>query len=261
MKSLCGIVFLVILFVTASGCTGPAAEPATTTAVPAATLTVTAVGTPIPASAAAPLAELSSTYPNASLMLDPGIAIVAFDATTPGKMTFSTSCGPDWGAFYEIDITSAYAGTLAFGIPAHGVCTFNLTGPGEWLAQVQLPETAAPLGVPVNLSGSGTMVSPAFTLERGEYIFQRGETGIASPAYEIRYANGSFLMDASNTYVLPHFGMFSEETFQIISVSESGTYYLDTIAPRSNPQAWNVSIMAVPAIPAMGPGPELTSTP
>jgi len=260
MKSFCGIVLLIILFIIASGCTGPAAEPATTPATPAASLTVTAVGTPIPASAPAPLAELSSTNPNASLTLDPGTAIVAFDATTPGKMTFSTSCGPDWGAFYEIEIASAYAGTLPFEIPAHQTCMFNITGPAPWTAQVDLPDTAAPLAVPVNLSGSGTQVSPLFTLEQGEYIFQRGETGIASPAYEIRYTNGSFLMDATNTYVQPHFGLFSEDTFQIISVPESGTYFLGTIA-RSNPRAWNVSILAVPAIPAMGPGPELTSTP
>jgi hypothetical protein len=174
-------------------------------------------------------------------------------------MTFTSSCGPDWGAYNDIEMTGPYDGTLAFEILPRTACSFNITGNGSWTAQVNLPEDATPLSVPVNLSGSGTQVSSPFSLEKGQYIFQRGATGPASPEYEISYANGSYLMDAGNTFVQPGFGLDSEETFRIIEVPESGTYFLSTIA-RSNPLSWNASIQVMPAIPAMGPGPVLTAT-
>ncbi|MDP2796514.1 MAG: hypothetical protein Q8N94_03280 [Methanoregula sp.] len=248
--SLCFALILVLCIVSC-GCTQQAvAPPAATTPAP-----VAATVTTIPA-AGSDLAKLSDAQPNATVTLDPGVVLVAFQADGPQKMMFSYLYGNDWGAYSDIHITSPFNGTLAFEVPAKGDCVFNISGSGGWTAQVRLPEKTTPLKVPVNMSGSGTDVTPYFTLEKGQYIFQRGETGAASPGYELRFANGSYLMDADNTFVQPGFGMLSPEPFRFIEVTETGTYFLSVIA-RSNPSPWNASIIGSPAIPHMGPGPAI----
>lgn len=240
---------IMILGIAACGCTQPlAAPPATTT--PAST---SATVQPAPATGSS-LATLSDTRPNTSFTPDTGFVIVSFKAFGPQKMLFNLGCGQDWGAFSEIRVTGPYSGSLPFAVPKNTECVFNISGSGVWTAQVCRPEMTTPLKVPVNLSGSGTTMTPYLTLEKGQYIFQREETGEGSPAYELRFANGSLLMNANNSFVQPGFGMFSQETFRIIDVPESGTYFLGVTA-RENPRPWNASIIAVPPIPFMGPGP------
>lgn len=240
---------IMILGIAACGCTQPATTPSATTT------TVTAAATVHPAPAVgSSLATLSDARPYTSLMLDTGVVLVSFQADGPRKMLFNLACGQDWGAFSEIRMTGPYNGTVAFGLPTKGECMVNISGSGAWTAQVSRPEMKTPLNIPVNMSGAGTTVTPVFTLEKGQYIFQRGEIGLASPEYELMFANGSYLMNANNTFVQPGFGMDSPESFRIIDVPESGTFFLGVTA-RENPWSWNASIIAVPPVPFMGPGP------
>jgi hypothetical protein len=102
------------------------------------------------------------------------------------------------------------------------------------------------------------MVTPAFYLEKGEYIFGRNETMLTSPWFYLQYANGSSLIDPNNTYVQPGFGVASPETFRFVSIPESGTYFLSVYSDKS-PNNWSVSIITLPEIPlSLGPGPVIT---
>jgi len=202
------------------------------------------------------LANLSNDQPSTSLMLDPGVILVSFQAKDPQKMRFNQQCKQSWGEFSDIRMTSPYDGSLAYGIPAKDECLVNISGSGTWTAQISRFDMKTPLKMPVNLSGSGTMVSPSFTLEKGNYIFQREETGTASPVYELMFSNGSQLMNMNNTFVQPNFSRFSPETFRIINIPKSGTYFLSVIA-EDNPKPWNVSIISIPKILGMGPGPAI----
>jgi hypothetical protein len=192
-------------------------------------------------------------------MLDPGMILVVFQASGPQKMTVDFSCGTDWGAYSGLDLTGPYNGTFAFQVPGKEVCAFNISGSGAWTAQVNLPDMTTPLEIPGNLSGSGTDVTSPFMLQKGQYLFQREETGLASPLYELRYANGSYLNDANNTYVQPGFGLLSAETFRFIEIPESGTYFM-SVLPRTDPSPWNASIIISPTIPPMGMGPVMNES-
>jgi len=248
--------FLLVILVLACGCTGTPPEiPATVQTIPDITATVSPA---VPATGAV-LAELSDVRPNATLALQPGTVLVSFRAEDAQKMTFSFTNGGDYAEMSEIVVTGPYTGTLAFGPPDAGGYQLNITGSGRWTATAALPDAAAHLAVPVNLSGSGTTVSPAFALEAGEYIFARNETGLSSPLYELRFANGSYLMDANNTCVQPCFGMDSGHPFTFFEIPESGDYFL-SVLPRSSPHPWNVTISVVPAIPPLGPGPVILQT-
>lgn len=254
MKCAHGICILIIM-VLACGCTGNTAEKLSTPVIPA----TTAHAAPASPTPGAALAELSAAQPNASLALQPGTIIVSFRAEDAQKMTFGFTNGGDYAEMSDLVLTAPYAGTLAFGPPAAGEYMVNITGSGLWTATAALPDRETPLAVPINLSGSGTAVSPLFTLERGEYILERDETGLSSPLYELRFANGSFLMDANNTCVQPCFGMGSLHPFTFIEIPESGSYFL-SVQPRSDPHPWNVTISEAPVIPLLGPGPAILET-
>jgi len=134
----------------------------------------------------------------------------------------------------------------------------EIRGNGSWSAGVSTENPAATVPVSLNMTGSGTMVTPFFTLEKGQYIFMRSETGTASPQYYLRYANGNFLMDANNTFAEPAFGMDSPATFRIVDVPMTGTYFMSTLT-NDNPGAWHVSSCPFPPpIPHLGPGPLIT---
>jgi hypothetical protein len=256
MKCAYGILLLVV-FLLACGCTGtPPEMPASVQTMPDIAATVSPA---VPATGAV-LAELSDVRPNATLALQPGTVLVSFRAEDAQKMTFGFTNGGDYAEMSEIEVTGPYAGTLAFGPPDAGGYQLNITGSGRWTATAALPDAAAHLAVPVNLSGSGTAVSPVFALEAGEYIFARNETGLSSPLYELRFANGSYLMDANNTCVQPCLGMDSAHSFTFIEIPESGEYFL-SVLPRSSPHPWNVTISAVPVILPLGPGPVILQTP
>ena len=243
---------IIVLGMITCGCTQPKTLPVIDTTPSPAVVTVKSV----PATGLS-LADLSNEMPNTSLTLDPGVILVSFQAYDPQKMRFNQQCKQSWGEVSDIRINRPYNGSFAYGIPAKDECFVNISGSGTWAAQISRFDMNNPLKIPVNLSGSGTMVSPSFTLEKGNYIFQREETGTASPVYELMFSNGSELMDANNTFVQPRFGMFSPETFKIINIPESGTYFLSVIA-EDNPKLWNVSIISIPKILGMGPGPAIS---
>ena len=251
MKFFLMLGLIVVIGITTCGCTQTATLPSPdTTPVP----TVVTIK-PVPATGLS-LATLSNDQPNTSLTLDPGVILVSFQANEPQQMQINQQCNQSWAESTEIRMNSPYNGSFAFGIPLKDECGINISSSGTWTAQVSRMEMNTSLKTPVNLSGSGTTVSPSFTLEKGNYIFQREETETASPAYYLTFSNGSQLMDANNTYVQPGFGRFSPETFRIIDIPESGTYFLSVIAD-DNPLPWNASIIAIPPLPQMGPGPAI----
>jgi len=164
-----------------------------------------------------------------------------------------------YGAGTRFATSGPYAGSVAYQTPAKDTYHLNISGSGPWTAEVAPLVATNPLKAPVNLSGTGTQVTPVFYLERGEYIFSRNETGIASPYYFLQYVNGSSLMDANNTVVQPGFGELSPHTFVIVTIPENGTYYLSVLS-RNNPGNWAATLSPVPKIPSMGPGPAVYPT-
>jgi hypothetical protein len=245
MKSLFIPLILIILCIAACGCTQ---QPA-----PAANL-------PVAPTAGGAIAELSMDKPNATFLREPGVIVVTFRAENAQKMDFSFSnISGGYGAATDLTTSGPYAGSVAFQAPAKNTYKLTISGSGQWAAKVAPLVTTAPLKAPVNLSGQGTMVSPVFSLEKGEYFFQRNETGLASPYYFLQYANGTPLMDTNNTYIQPGFSALSPHPFVFITIPESGIYYLSVLG-RNNPGNWSVSILPVPVIPHMGPGPLITQS-
>ena len=256
MKRLIIIALILVICIVSSGCTQQPVTPSTANK-PASTPTTDPVtkAPGVPA-AGTVIAELSNTQPNASLTLEPGAFILSFQTVGPQKMVFHISGFQD-DETTELSITGPFSGSLTFGpVIKTGIYSMSATGNGSWTAQVTRADPKTPMKVPVNLSGSGTQVTPFFYLEKGQYFFARNETGISSPLYFLRYANGSYLMDANNTYVQPGFGENSPHPFLFIYITESGNYYLNTLTNK-NPGAWSASISPVPAIPHMGPGPAM----
>jgi len=244
MKRLLCIALLLVLCILIGGCTQQPVTPVTTPALPVS-------GVP---AANTNLVELSQAQPDASLTLDSGVFILAFQTEGARKMQFTVSGFEDY-EMTELTTTGPFSGSLTFGpVIKPGTYTFNITGNGSWTAQVIRADRGTSLMVPVNLSGSGTQVTPFFYLEKGQYIFERNETGLSSPQYFLRYANGSFLMDANNTCVQPGFGENSPHPFLFITITESGDYFMNTVS-RTNPENWAASIIPSPVIPFMGPGP------
>jgi len=241
MRRFLFFLLIVILSFTSCGCAQQSQSPPTDS-------------TPAPTTGS-PLATLSDEHPDTELTLNPGVFLLSFQVNDPQILTCNLQCKQSWAESTGLRINSPYNGSLAFGIPVQDECTINISGSGIWTAQVTEFSMDNPLQIPVNLSGSGTDVSSPFSLEKGEYIFQREETGEASPEYQIMMANGSPLMDASNTYVQPFFG--KTETFKIIDVPQSGTYFLCVISNDKNPIPWHVSILSIPSAPQMGPGPAI----
>ena len=206
------------------------------------------------------LATLSNEQPGVILSMDPGVYLISFQAFDPQTMTYSQLTNDAGAVSTELRIASPYNGSIAFGIYKPEECTINISSTGSWAAQITKYDLTNPVTTPVNLSGNGTAVSEPFTLEKGEYFFQRGESETTSPLYLLSYSNGSYIEDESKSYVLPGFSRFSTEPFKIINIPESGTYYLNVISMEENPLAWNVSISSVPPAPVMGPGPAIRKT-
>jgi len=246
---------LLIVLILVCGCTGVSPNKA---ASPVQTPAVSAAATTPAGSAGTVLAEISSTAPNTSLSLTPGPVVIAFQADGPQFMSFSITegNGTTYYAGEEIIMDGPYAGSVLFGPSDTAEYEFNVTSNGTWTARIISLDSTHPLSAPVNLSGDGAMATPFFTLEKGEYIFSRNETGFSSPLYELRFANGSVVMNADNECVLPCLRIDSPQTFTIITIPETGTYVINVIS-RHNPNLWAASISAVPVVPAMGPGPVL----
>ena len=188
------------------------------------------------------------------------VLVVSFRTEGAQKMEvdfFNLSGG--YGAGDVFSTTGPYAGSVALPVPVKDTYHLNISGSGRWTAETAPLVTTSPLKVPVNLSGTGTQVTPVFYLERGEYFFERNVTGENSPYFFLWYANGTPLMDANNTYIQPAFGALSPRPFSIISIPENGTYFLNVLG-RYNPGSWAVSITPVPKI-QLGPGPEIYQSP
>jgi len=248
MRKLLTIVLVLIVCIFISGCTQ---QPVTPTTIGAQTGT--------PATGSIP-ASLSNARPNVILALDTGVIIVSFHTSGAEKMdvNFGNVSG-GYGALYSFSTNAPFDGSLAFQVPQKDQYLLNITSTEGWTAEVTSLKPSFVLKVPVNLSGSGTQVTPFFYLEKGQYFFQRDETGLGSPQYYLWYANGSPLMDANNTFVQPGFGIDSPHPFRFIDIPESGTYFVSTLS-RNNPGNWSASISPVPPLPHMGPGPMITQS-
>jgi len=241
MRAVICTTILLIICILACGCTGK------TPIVPA---TVTPTEEP-------GLPELSDSHPNATFSSNPGVIIVSFRTEGAQKMELGFSnLSQGYQAATRFSTSGPFAGSVAFQAPVKDVYQLNISGSGRWTAEVTPLVTTNPLKVPVNLSGSGTQVTPVFSLDKGEYFFSRSETGLASPYYFLYYVNGTPLMDANNSFIQPGFGALSPHPFVFVTIPESGTFYLSSLG-RNNPGNWSVSISPVPTLPPMGPGPEI----
>jgi hypothetical protein len=242
MKAIICTTILFIVCILACGCTGKT---------PAVMATVTPAEEP-------GLIKLSDSNPNASFSHDPGVIIVSFRTESAEKMDmeFSNLSQGFWEGTH-LTTSGPFAGSVAYQAPEKDRYQLNITGSGRWTAEAAPLVTSNPLTVPVNLSGSGTTVTPVLSLDKGDYIFSRNETGLASPYYFLYYVNGTPLMDVNNSYIQPGFGALSADPFVVVTVHESGTFYLSALG-RDNPGNWSVSISSVPPLPPMGPGPEIS---
>jgi hypothetical protein len=239
MRAVSCTMILLIICILACGCTGK--TPA------------------VPATATPPvdlnLIKLSNSNPNVTFSHDAGVIVVSFRTDRAEKMELDFSnLSQGYEAATRLSTSGPFAGSVAFQAPAKDTYQLNISGSGQWTAEVTPLVTASPLKAPVNLSGSGTLVTPVFSLEKGEYFFTRNETGLASPYYFLCYVNGTPLMDANNSYIQPGFGALSPHPFVFVTVPENGTFYLSVLG-RNNPGTWSVSISPVPKLPPMGPGP------
>lgn len=247
MKYAFWILLLLAAVILTCGCTQQSAvSPTEPSATP------TAAGQP----ADAALARLSEAEPNRALSLDAGVLLLSFHTAGAQKMDIDfTDVSDAYGVGYDFSTTGPFNGSLVLPVPKKEEYLLNVSGTGAWTASVARFEPDAALRAPLNLSGNGTEVPAAFFLEEGQYLFERNETGASSPLYELLYANGSYVMDANNTYVEPGFAELSPETFRIVTIPQSGEYILSVLA-RDNPSTWTVSILPAPTLPPLGPGPE-----
>ncbi|MCK9581126.1 MAG: hypothetical protein M0Q92_11880 [Methanoregula sp.] len=241
MRAIICTTILILICILACGCTGK------TPAVPVPVTPMEELG----------LTKLSDSHPNTTFSHDPGVIVVSFWTDGAQKMELDFSnVSQGYVAATQFTTSGPYAGSVAFQAPVKDTYQLNISGSGRWTAEVTPLVTTNPLKAPVNLSGSGTVVTPVFSLEKGEYFFSRNETGLASPYYFLYYVNGTPLMDANNSYIQPGFGERSSHPFVFVTVPESGTFYLSVLG-RNNPGNWSVSLSLVPKLPPMGPGPEI----
>ena len=171
MKRWFSIALILVICILSSGCTQQPVAPSTT-GTPASTPTTTPVtkAPGVPA-AGTVLAELSNTQPNTSLTLDPSTFILSFKTDGPQNMVFQINGFQDYEET-ELSTTGPFSGSLTFGpVIKTGVYSMNITSNGSWTAQLTWADLKTPLKVPVNLSGSGTQVTPFFYLEKGQYFF------------------------------------------------------------------------------------------
>ena len=193
-----------------------------------------------------------------TLSLDPGVIVVSFQTRGAQHMLISFGTMPrgGYGAANEFTTTGPYNGSVAFQVPKKGTYELNISSTGAWTTEVSRLTVKDPLQVPVNLTGAGTVVTPVFYLERGQYIFERNETLFSSPLFFIQHVNGSPLMDPNNTYVQPGFSGISPEPFRFITIPESGYYFMCVLSGKS-PDNWSASIVSLSAIPRGNQGPAI----
>ncbi|QSZ67243.1 hypothetical protein RJ40_06880 [Methanofollis aquaemaris] len=244
MKQIFWIALLLAGMLLACGCTEQGTAPQTPTPTPTATATVTptpnATATVTPA-ASLPV-ELSSSSPYATLSLDAGVLFVSFHAEEAQKMEINfANATQGFAEMDEFSMTGPYNGSVVYEIPQKDEYLLNISGTGAWTAEASRYVPGEGLKAPLNLTGTGTEVPSAVYLEQGQYVFERNETGEASPLYIMRHANGSYLMDANLSRSQTAFGVLSTETSKNLTISESGTYILSVIASE-NPAPWSVSI-------------------
>ncbi|MDP3563684.1 MAG: hypothetical protein Q8R70_04270, partial [Methanoregula sp.] len=214
MKPVFCTLILLIICIIACGCTEKS---------PAVPAPVTPVENPV-------IPGLSDSHPNVTFSHDPGVIVVSFrtDGAQKMELVFS-NLSQGYLQATEFSTSNPFAGSVAFQVPMKDNYQLNITSNGRWTANVTPLVTTNPRAAPVNLSGSGTMVSPVFSLEKGEYFFSRNETGLASPYYFLYYVNGTPLMDVNNSYIQPGFGALSPHPFVFITVPDRGTFYLSVL--------------------------------
>ena len=200
------------------------------------------------------IATLDTTHQNVTLSLVPGVYVIAIQAQDALNLDMKlTRPGEDipvnfenFGTFYSNGPTN---GSMSVVISEKGEYQLHLIpSPGmnaekaPWIAKVAPLPVDMSLKTPILISGTGTMVSPAFSLIQGEYIVKRDSNLLDTPLFTLSYANGTVLTDKSGTS-LPDFGGDhgdSPKQSTVVTIPESGTYYLITYT--GNPQNWAVSV-------------------
>ena len=253
MRQLIIIAIFLIICIISCGCTQQPITPSTggkQISTPTAAPITPTHGIP---STGSPVAEFSNVQPNVTLTLDPGVYILSFQTDGPRKMQFLINGFEDYEV-EEVLTNGPFTGALTFSPTKIGEYTLQIAGNGSWIAQLHRADMGTPMKVPINLSGSGTQVTPFFYLDTGLYIFERNVTSIPTTEFLLRYSNGSFVMDPSNSYVLPGLGVGLPKTWIFLNITESGIYYMNTNSDQ-NPCNWTASIIPSPTLPPLGPGP------
>ncbi|MDD5186873.1 MAG: hypothetical protein PHF57_01535 [Methanoregula sp.] len=255
MKTVICTALLLIICLCACGCTGQNAVSSASNNQTTKTPTVLPTATP---GVGPGLPTLSTSQPDTMLSLEPGVIVVSFQAKDAQDMhiTFLPYYAASSGAPATFSTTGAFNGSVAIKVPQKGDYWVNISSwGGQWTAGISRLSLDTPEKVPLNFTGSGTIVTPAFYLEKGQYIFSRNGTGITTPWYFLNYGNGTVLMNANNTKTQPDFEVNSTQTFRFVTIPESGNYYLQVFAEK-NPNPWSVTIITLPIIPLpLGPGP------
>lgn len=258
MKAGICTIILLIICILVCGCTGE--TPALSGTKNPAGETPEVPATPATAAGSVP-ATLSDHDPNTLLSLDPGVIVVSYRAQDVREMqivllTKGTARPDNYTAPEAFQMTGAFDGSIAIRVQEKGEYWLNITSyGGPWTADISCLSSDTPMTIPLNFSGSGMMVTPVFFLEKGQYIFDRNVTGISAPGYYLYYGNGTPLMDANNTRSQPGFDGDSPQPFHIVSIPESGNYFLQVFSEK-NPNPWSVSVVRLPDIPLpLGPGP------
>jgi len=252
MRRLLFIAMFLVFCIISCGCTQQSGTPSTDGKQISTPTAAPISPTPGTQSTGSPIAKFSNVQPNATLTLDPGVYILSFHADDPQKMQFLINGFEDYEE-EEVLTNGPFNGALTFGPYITGKYTLHVAGNGSWTAQLTRAAMGTPLKVPLNLSGSGTQVTPFFYLEKGQYIFERNVTTIPATEFLLRYSNGSFVMDPSNSYVLPGLGVGSPKTWILLNITESGIYYMNTYSDK-NPYNWTASIISSPPFHPLDPG-------
>ena len=202
------------------------------------------------------IVTLDTTHQSANLSLDPGAYILSIQAQDAVdifiKLKWVGMDSPlnfeDFGTFHTTGPGNGSVRLVALKKGEYQLLliTSEIINPGEkrWTAVFAPLPVDTSLKAPIHLSGTGSMVSPAFYLASGEYIFERDVTLHDSPLFSLSYLNGSILGDKNGTFQ-PWFGRNDAESRKSstsVTIPESGLYFLRAYCSFS-PHNWTASII------------------
>ncbi len=201
------------------------------------------------------IATLDPARQNLTLSLDPGVYVLAIQAENAiGLDVMLTRPGEKTPVNFE------NFGTFISEGPVNGSMTIRTTEKGEYVLHAEtlpgehtgeqkwtarlcpLPRDPS-LKIPLTFFGNGTMVTPMFALDKGEYQVNRTGNQRNFPLFALCYANGSAMTREFET-VHPYFGHAFDDNPNMstsVSIPESGYYFLTSYA--GNPQEWTITII------------------